>query len=349
MSRIVVNNVTKNRELLWLRVKIKKSLDDICHTLEMEIPAGERLNVRRHDKIQVRVDNPLITERGGVDTVTTVMVDEVTVSADATSHRVTVIGRSPARDIIDSAWRNTLWTKPEENWTLAKITKEIADRFKIPDVSEIAVSWFPKGSPDPTATVNYFAWQNESPWAKLLTEADAQGFLITSNQAGGLYVWKPQATVRSEGFNATEGENVKTVEWRENGAEQYHEYVVSGAFGDAVVFDTSCRNRRVLTIDLTDEAVGEEKRRRRAETEMRRRRETRVTVTVAGWGLSDRQIRALDNRSGKEFFWSVNFLIPVRMPSLGLSNNLLISEAEFEADDKSMQTTITLVNREAYL
>ena len=228
-------------------------------------------------------------------------------------------------------------------YAFSGIAKHIAGKFGI------ECSWFPSNRPDPTSTVNYFAWQNESPWAKLLTEADAQGFLITGNEAGGLYIWQPAATARSEGFNATEGRNVKTIEWRENGAEQYHEYVVSGAFGDAVVIDTTCNNNRILTIDLTDEAVGEEKRLRRAQTEMRRRREKRATVTVSGWGLSDRRIRELGNTSGKELFWTPNFLIPVRMPSLGLSANLLTAEVEHEADDKSMQTTITLVNREAYL
>ena len=342
MSRIIVNNVTKNKELLWLRVKIKKSLDDICHTLELEIPAGERAKVNRHDRIQVRVDNPLITERGGVDTVTTVMVDEITAIADAASHRVTVIGRSPARDIIDSTWTDTLWSTDDNEWTLASIAKKIAGEFRI------NCTWFPSDRPDPTSTVNFLAWQAESPWAKLLTEADAQGFLLTSNQAGGLYIWKPAATDRSEGFNATEGRNVKTIEWRENGAEQYNKYVVSGAFDDAVVTDPSCNNRRVLTIDVTDENVGPEKRLRRANTEMRRRKETRVTVTVAGWGLSDSRIRELGGGAGKEYFWSVNFLIPVRMPSIGMSGSLLVSEVELEADDKSMQSTITLVKRAAY-
>ena len=82
---------------------------------------------------------------------------------------------------------------------------------------------------------------------------------------------------------------------------------------------------------------------------MLRRRENRTNVTVSGWGLTDSQIERLGNTNGKELFWSPNFLIPVRVPSLGLSGNLLIAEVEHEASAESMQSTITLVNREAYL
>jgi prophage tail gpP-like protein len=82
---------------------------------------------------------------------------------------------------------------------------------------------------------------------------------------------------------------------------------------------------------------------------MRRRRENRVTVTVSGWGLTDTQIKNLGATGGKEIFWVPNLLIPVSMPSLGLSANLLISEVEQEAGEDSMSSTITLVNKEAYL
>jgi len=72
-------------------------------------------------------------------------------------------------------------------------------------------------------------------------------------------------------------------------------------------------------------------------------------VTVSGWGLSDAQIQNLGGTARKELFWSPNFLILVRMPSLRLSANLLIAEVEQEADAENMQSTITLANREAYL
>jgi prophage tail gpP-like protein len=343
MSRIIVKNVTSGRELLWRHIRIKKSLDDICHTLELEIPSSERTKVHKHERIEVRYENSFVRDSGGKRLVTTVLIDEITASADVAKHSIMVIGRSPARDIIDSTWSST--PPLLINKTLYEITKNIADKFGI------ACANIPTNRGDPTENVTIFLWENESPWTKLITEADSQGFIITANEAGGLYIWQPEGTVRQEGFHLTEGRNIKTIEWKENGAEQYHEYIVSGGFREPVsVIDSTCKNNRVLTINLTNPIIEPEKLRRRAETEMRRRRENRVTVTVSGWGLTDTQIKNLGSvTAGKEIFWVPNLLIPVSMPSLGLRANLLIAEVEQEAGEETMSSTITLVNREAYL
>jgi len=338
MSRIIVNNVTKNIELTWRGIKIRKSLDDICHTLELEIPAGERKNVRRHDLVQVRYENPLVRDSGGRRLVTTVRVDEIVSSADVSQRSATVIGRSPARDIIDSTWGEMIF-----DMTLFEIVKHVCDKFGL------ACNCFPKNKGDITKNVMYFTWENESPWTKLVTEADSQGLMITSNEAGGLYVWAVASGARSEGFHLTEGQNIKTLEWRENAAEQFHEYVVKGFFSEAIEIDDTCPNKRVLTINLTDPEGDPEHARRRAKTEMCRRKEKRATVTVPGWGLTDSQLKKLGDTTKKEIFWIPNSIIPVSIPSEGLSDTLLIYEVEHEADAETMRTTIGLVNREAYL
>jgi prophage tail gpP-like protein len=344
MSRIIVKNATSGRELLWRHIGIKKSLDDICHTLELEIPAGERTRVHKHEKIEVRYENPHVKDSGGKRLVTTVLVDEIAAGADISKHSLLVMGRSPARDIIDSTWSGTLL-----NQTLFEITKTICGKFGITCVI------IPTDRGDLTSKVAVFMWEDESPWTKLVTEADSQesggqGFLLTSNEAGGLYIWQAAAAVRKEGFHLTEGENIKSIEWRENGAEQFHEYVVNATGKDVSVVDNTCNNKRILTINLTNPIYEPEKLRRRAQTEMRRRKETRVTVTVPGWGLTDTQIKNLGSLTGgKEIFWVPNLLIPVSMPSLGLSANLLTAEIEQEADKETMSSTITLVNRDAYL
>ncbi|MDR1353657.1 MAG: hypothetical protein LBK05_10290 [Treponema sp.] len=340
MSRIIVKNASSGRELLWRHISIKKSLDDICHTLELEIPAGERTKVRKHERIEVRYENARIKDSGGQRLVTTVLVDEITAGADIEKHSVLVIGRSPARDIIDSAWQDRLPLR-----TLFQITQTICDKFGI------NCALIPDNIGDFTAGVLFFEWQGESPWTKLVTEADSQGFILTSNEAGGLIVWQVAATVRQmEGFHLTEGRNIKSIEWKENGAEQYHEYIVTAAGMKASVIDDTCKNNRILTIDLTKPVFEPEKLRRRAETEMNRRRENRATVTVPGWGLTDAQIENLGPvTKKKEIFWVPNLLIPVSMPSAGLNASLLIAEVEQEADTETMSSTVTLVNRAAYL
>jgi prophage tail gpP-like protein len=155
--------------------------------------------------------------------------------------------------------------------------------------------------------------------------------------------------VQKEGFHLTEGKNVKTIEWKENGAGQYHEYVVTGGFSSINVIDDTCNNNRVRSVDLTNSLITQDKLEGRAQTEKNRRKETRTTVTVPGWGLTDKQIKDLGDLEGKEIFWAPNLLVPVSMPSLGLKADLLIAEVEQEASVETMSSTITLVKRAAYL
>jgi prophage tail gpP-like protein len=341
MSRIIVKNATTKRELLWRHIVIKKSLDNICHTLELEIPASERTRVHRHDKIEVRYENSLVEHSEGEPRVVTVMVDEITASIDISKRGVLVMGRSPARDIVDSTWGGSGSDGFLFNRTLREIIKHIGGKFGITCDS------FPTNKPDPTQKVLVFSWQNESPWTKLITEADNQGFILTSNEGGDLYLWK--AGMIHEGFSLTEGRNIKSIEWTENGAEQYHEYIVTGGGNAVRVIDETCKNNRVLTIDTTYPKIDQEKLKGRATTEMRRRSKISVTVTVDGWGLTDTQIRRLGTTNGKEIFWVPNLLIPVSIPSLGLEASLLIAGVEQEAGPETVSSTITLVNREAYL
>jgi prophage tail gpP-like protein len=337
MSKVIVRNATTGQELLWRSIKIRKSLDEICHTLELEIPPSERLKVGRHNRVTVTYENPLVTNSGGTGLITTVLVDEVTLSADVTKYNLIVFGRSPARDIIDSTWSDTC-----PDMTLREITRYIGEKFNI------ICDTFPPDQPDPTELVYAFDWENESPWTKLIGEADNQGYIVTSNQAGNLYLWPVASSDRCEGFHITEGVNVKNISWTENGSEQFHEYVVTCGGLEARITDDTCHGNRIFTIDLTDLFIEKTKLERRVETEKSRRKETKTVVTVPGWGLTDKQIKSLGTTKEKEIYWFPNSIIPVRIPSLGLNANLLISEVEYTASADTVSCDITLVNEGAY-
>jgi hypothetical protein len=176
--------------------------------------------------------------------------------------------------------------------------------------------------------------------------------VCTSNEAGNLYLWKVAAVVRGEGFKLAEGVNIKTIGWTENGAEQFHEYIVNGCWAEnpGRAVDPTCPGGRILTMDITDPDFPQTSLQRRAETEMRRRKESRVTAAVPGWGLTDDQIARLGTvTKGKEVFWVPNLLIPVNAPSLGLNAKLLICEVEQEAYPDVLESRITVVNREVYI
>jgi prophage tail gpP-like protein len=340
MSRVILRNAATGEELVWRRVVVRKSLDDICHTLEAVIAPSEREKIHKHDRIEIRYENKHITDSGGVRRVTTILVDEITAEAGTETQRVKVWGRSPARDIIDSTW-----SEDYAELTLRELTRAIGKKF------DIICDTFPTDKPDPTGIVRAFRIENESPWAKLTGEADNQGFIFTSNEAGNLYLWPvPALSGAAWGFHLTEGVNITTIAWKENGSEQYHEYIVTGGFADPAVTitDPTCPNNRVCTIDITRPDISETELKRRAETEMRRRRESRIAASIPGWGLTEGQIQQLGGTNKKEIFLVPNLLVPVKCPSLGIDATLLVSEVEYEATQDSFGCTVTVVNREAY-
>lgn len=339
MSSVIVRNETRGKDLAWRSIKINKSLDEICHTLEAELAPPELANVRRHDRVSVRFKNPLVTDSPGGRRITTVCLDEITAVANNEKHIVQIKGRSPARDIIDSTWSGMLG-----EMTLREIVRSIGGEFGI------VCDSFPTDGPDPTGPVYEFSWNDESPWARLVTEADTQHFILTSNEAGNLYLWKVAVGTRSEPFAITEGVNMISAEWRENGAEQFHEYLATGGYEicDPVI-DDSCPKGRRLMITIPYPLITLHELEERAKTEMRRRREVETVITVPGWGLTDPQIRSLGGTNEKEIFWVPNLLTPVDIPSLGLRRNLLVSSVIHEADGDGFFTSVTLVNREKYL
>ena len=326
------------RQLVWRKVKIKKSLDEICHYMELTLPASERDKVHKHCKVEVLCQNPLITNSNNMLWVTTVMVDEVTFVADSSQKNMAVIGRSPARDIIDSS---TVGMRLNQT-KLEDIARSISAPFGI------TVGRLP-GIPE-TGPVFMFTWANESPWQKMIVEAEKQGLIFTSNEMGHLYLWKVpnENSVRSEGFFLTEGQNTREIQHTQNGAEQFNEYIFRAGGQTVRETDDTCRNNRTKLISLTETNIPRDDLRRRARVEMLRRRHNRVKATVTGWGLSDEQLRALGTTNQKEIFWNPNFLIPVRIPSIGVNGNLLICQVEYTANPSVMKTDITLVDREAY-
>ena len=317
MFKPVIINATTEQELLWRSIKLKKSLDEICHILELEMPPSERRKVRKHHRLEVRCRNNLDIGFNGERYLSTVLVDEVTSFADRDKHYTTVIGRSPARDIIDSTWSD--YDDGQHSYddkTLKGLINHISGKFGISCVT------FPDDGSDPTKPVNYFAFENESPWTKLMDEADQQGYILTSNEYGNLYLWKVQGERKP--FHITEGVNINNIKWTENGSEQFNKYIVKGGGYVANKIDNTCPGNRTLTIDLTDLYVSQEEVERRALTEINRRSEVKTVVTVPGWGLTDEQIKSIGNTKGREIYWVPNSLIPVKVPALGLNDSLLI-------------------------
>ncbi|MGL4987600.1 MAG: hypothetical protein ACRC5H_10780 [Treponemataceae bacterium] len=335
MSKIRVQ--VNGKDIIYENITIHKSLDEICHTIEVEVPSYERQKIKKHDRLQVLFTSPYLTDHDGKRPVSTVLIDEICGNTENESKTIIVRGRSKARDIIDSQWSGEIKGSPD----LLEVTRSIARDFSI-DVLHMPTNQ------NSTKPVESFSWENESPWSKLLLEADAQGYIITSNQVGNLYVIKPSSSPRPKGLQIIEGVNVKRVSITESGAEQFNKYIVRGENNEATVTDSTCPNKRILTINVSDFNFDSEKLQRRARTEMLRRRENKVIVTVNGWGLTDEQIKALGNTFQKEVFWECNFLTPVKLPTFAIDDVMIISEVSYHLGSSVFEAEITLVKKEVY-
>lgn len=318
--------------LPWTRVYFRKSLDEICSYLEIETNPKERTRVKTHDQIQLRLSN------GYVDRpVVTCYIDDIDSESSAKKKTMKITARSAARDIIDSTWSGSI-TSPKK---LLEIVSIVAKPFGI------KVYHMPKNT-DGTKLVQSFEWENESPWQKLIQESDNQGYLITSNQVGDLYVWPVATGARLEGFSLVEGQGIVSIKDHESGSEQFNKYVFNGADKTATRTDSDCKTSRLLTLNLTDKELDAAALDRRIKTEMLRRRNRRLTIGVRNWGLPPDTLSKMTTFVEKEVLWEINFFTPVKIPSMGIDASMLVSQVEGRADGRSIACNIQLASPEAY-
>ncbi|QQO10317.1 hypothetical protein [Breznakiella homolactica] len=341
MSRIVVQSVSSNtnlsKEITWERIRIRKTLDELCHYLEMYIPVSERDKIHKHDRLTVHYFNGAVSATASRNLVTTICVDEVCEKSEANHRSLTVIGRSPARDLVDSTWSDTVQGKAD----LLTIVKTIGSKFGI------TVEHIPAGG-NTSQPVPSFSWENESPWTRLLTEADNQGFIITSNEQGNIQLINPVGWKVNNKFLLAEGKSLKHIQTIESGFEQFHEYIIKGADYETIAVDEQCPAGRVMTINLTDRSIDEAKLRRRAKTEMQRRRQNKVQVMVTGWGPNNDHTLPYGNTHMEEVLWNPCSIVPLDIPNAGLSGNFLISQVDYYAETALVESTITLLKPEVY-
>jgi prophage tail gpP-like protein len=329
----------------WTRVYVRKSLDEICSYIEVETSPLDRTKIRAHDGIQVRYTNDYMQKqqdpRQQSRPVATGFIDEIDLEISAKRRSLVVNGRSAARDIIDSSWSGSI-----SNQTLLAVVREIAK----PDGVNVwhMPTTVNKVPFDGTKLVTDFSWENESPWQKLIQEADNQGYLITSNQLGELYVWPVASGSRPEPFSLEEGSGIISIKDHESGAEQFNTYVFKGDSKEVTKYDTGCRTKRRLTVNLTGKTMDDAALDRRIKTEMLRRRNRRITIGLYRWGLAEPVLEKMGDINQKEVLWEINFFAPVKMPSLDINARMLVSQVEYRADPKALSCEVQLSNPEAY-
>ena len=344
MSELITVEVNGKQYATFQRLNIRKSLDDICHSLEMDVSANVVWNIHKHDILKVRC-----TLDGVEQLLTTVEVDDIERLLNAQGKSYRIMGRSQARNLIDSSYSGQL-----RQLTLSQLCQRICKDFQIP-----FKSWVAK-----TDLIESFEWENESVWQKLLSQVVAQQCLLYSSQSGGLYLNRVSGRARPEGFVLQQTQNIEEVNKREAGRDQYQNYLVIGENGKGRARDATCSRPRTLTLNMSDSTMSEQDLQRWATVQMQRRRGVELQVKLPGWGLDRQKLEVVKRRAaasdmtgdkkkklwGFEIFWGVNFYTMVDLPDYGFEKKYLLTTAvEYSVESDKISCNVTLKDRENYL
>lgn len=333
--RIYVNSdKLKNNRIKFHSLTIKKSIDEICHSAEIICPLSELKKVKRHNKIFIKA---LMDWNKEERAITYILVDDVSATLNSREKRMTIVGRSYARDIIDSIDSGRI-----EAAKLTQVVDKIAQKYN----SDIKVSHYPTAA-DSSPYIQSFTWENESVWQKLLTIAENNGYAISSNQRSGLYVWKRNTNLANNANHKfIENENIVSAALNARGYEQFYKYCVKGNYNTTEQIDLSCKTKRIYTLNFTDESISKKELQTRAKAELMRRKTDELTIELNNWGLSDKEIeiKKIENKSQVEVFYEPKQLIPVKIPSFNINKNMIIKDVTFNLSTDSFSSSVILVD-----
>lgn len=276
----------------------------------------------------------------GDDRVITGYLDEVTETADANSHSLTLSGRGKTQDLVDCSAE---WESGQQlNGTALSIAERLAEPYLIavelaqgasagPQVPQWALDYGETGA----AIVQRVA-QN----AGLLAYEDAAGRLLLADlgteYAGGGAWYGEGGNVESYRIALSAHERFSQVVCASQAAASLNEIPGSDFFHTEA--DPNVRRHRQLDIVIAQVAEpAQEFTKRRARWEVTRRlgRSTAVEVTVDSWR----------DASGK--LWAPNTLVPVNLPNPQVPSPLVLASVTFRHDASGTRADLSLVPREA--
>lgn len=320
----------------YTSLKVRKSIDEMCHTAEIACPLTELKKVKKHDVINIKMVMWNKDERN----VTTTLIDDISATLNNTQKQMTIMSRSFARDIVDSSDSGRI-----EGGTLVEVVKNIAQKYN----KKIAVEHYPTKI-DASPQIASFTWENESVWQKLLTVAENNSYSIASNQASGLYVWEKKQYLSSiPNHQLVEGVNIKSASLNKRGFEQFNCYRIKGNYAVSEKKDSSCDTKRVFTLFFTDENISAAELERRALSEIARRKTDELSISVHGWGMHEKEIEKLKimNDSLIEVFYEPKQKIKVKLPSFDINSEKVIKSVELILSNNEYSANLILVDEGA--
>jgi prophage tail gpP-like protein len=338
----------------WKSMEVTRSIESISGSFNLSVSdrwAGqsEPWPIREEDECQIRIDG---------ETILSGYVDKRSHSLSATARTLSYSGRDRAAILVDCSAQlgaGKSWSFRDKD--IAAVARQIGERYGIKVSVQSGIKLVPEGK----CVLN----PGDTAYSVLHKMATAAGVLLVSDGTGGLLITR--ASEERVASSLVEGENVETASVEYDSTDRFHRYVIvtqtggedvwlkhasGGGYdvpGKPAAASTSVRAEeidpdvlredRVLVIRPEKSMDTATARRRVAwEARVRAARAEKVTVSVPGWR---------EPRGGK--LWPVNRIVGVRIPSIGIVGDLLISQVKFSVGDKGETSTLNLVRPDALL
>jgi prophage tail gpP-like protein len=319
----------------WKRVRITRSIESISGSFELDVSdrwAGqdEPWAIAEEDACTVEIDGQVVIDG---------FVDRRSLSLSGNQRALSYSGRDRAAALVDCSAILDSWTFRKTG--ILEIARKVAAPFDI----EVTVQ---DGLSLPAPPAKLVINPGDTAFQVIARAAETAELLAVSDGAGGIVLTRA-GTGRAAAL--VQGQNVKSASVDYDATERFRSYIVATQFGgsdDTSGADTTARatatdegvrrTARVLHV-RPDGVVSKESARRRGDWEARIRaaRAETVTVSVHKWTQPDGEL------------WPINALVSVRIPSIGVDGDMLITQVEYSLGDGDGETTqLRLVRPDAF-
>lgn len=313
----------------WENVQVGWSLETASGSFSVQVtdkwqPGQEPWPIFKNDEVRVYIGGDLLING---------YVDRVGFTLDASSHSMTVSGRDRTCDLIDCSAMNRPGVFKKKK--LEEIAQILSRPFGVNVVADV----------DTGAVIPVFSIQpGEKVHEAIARAAVAKNLIVTSAFGGSL------ALTRSGSRRATdaivEGKNLKGGDSEASAVDRFSEYIVEGQSDGqgkaknamrATYRDAEVPRYRPLMLHAEQKATAEHLK-ARAEWECRSRaaKGSGGTLTVVGWRQSDGKL------------WDTNRIVNVYAPTLGLSEDMLVTEVIYEQSSGGQTVNMRVVRPDAY-
>ncbi len=321
----------------WKTARVTRSMESACGSFDLSVSdrwAGqdESWPIGEEDECTVTVNGA---------TVLTGYVDRRSHSYSADSHDISVAGRDRAGDLVDCSVIGPPWEY--RNTPVLTVAQRVAQPFGV-SVSQQSGLTLPR--PAGKLTID----PGDTAWDVIERACRTAGLLALSDGQGGLLLTRPGTTRATT--ELVEGQNILAASAEYDATGRYSRYLALGQHqgsddysgtpaarvkGEALDLSV-LRDWRVLIVRPEGNVTAEHaKRRAEWEAIVRAARGDSINVTVQGWTQGDGAL------------WSVNSLVRVRSPRIGVDGELLISEATYSAGVDGTTTQLTLRRPDAFV